>query len=170
MHARSSLRVGSAVVLVMAVALSVVFPLVSSAAPVPAATVAPAGPVSRTGIGNWQVLDERPQEFAFQYQGTGLPVQILVGVDPAGTVGFNVYTDAQWMALGAGDRTVKPVGRGTHDPFSVADLSWRSSSASGGLYHVQLFQITPAATRFWIAIAGPGAAGLNPMSPAVSSK
>src|SRR5450759_642512 len=138
-----------------------------AAAPVSAANPTPPPAPSRTGIGNWQAINGQPLEYGFQYAGTGLPLQILLGMDPASSVGFSVYTDDEWRYLAGGDRTAMPVGRGTHNSYAVGDLFWQLASPSGGLYHVQIFTLSAGTARFWIAAAGPGASSLTPISPAV---
>jgi len=143
---------------------------VLAAAPILAAGPTPPPAPSRTGIGNWQAINGQPLEYDFQYAGTGLPVQILLGMDPASSVGFNVFTDDEWRTLAGGGRLVAPVGRGTHNPYAVGDLSWQLASPSGGLYHVQIFTQSAGTARFWIAQAGPGSGGLTPISPAVAAK
>ncbi len=150
-----------------------------AAAIAPTATIAPRAtspapaptPVALgTGIGNWQVIDGQPLEYDFQYIGAGLPVQLMLGVDPAGSVGFNVYTEDQWRALANGNRGVMPVGRGTHNAYTVGDLFWQLVSPSSGRYHVQVFPTGEGTARFWIALTGTGASGLTPVSPPVAAK
>ena len=117
-------------------------------------------PRPHTGIGNFQPLSGQPLEFDFLYTGGESPVQILMGVDPAASAGFSVYTDQQWRDLSAGDRSVQPVGRGTPNPKEPADLFWELVSASGGLYHVQVYQTSSAPASFWIALNGSAASDL----------
>jgi hypothetical protein len=131
------------------------------AAPIP--TPIPT-PTVQTGIGNWQAIDGKPLEYIFQYSGLDRPVQIMLGADPANSVRFDVYTDDQWRALGAGGRGIEPVGRGTPNSYVAGDLSWELESPSGGLYHVQVSNNGSGDARFWIDKAGSGTSGLTPVS------
>ena len=135
-----------------------------------APTAATPVPASRTGIGNWQVINGQPLEYEFQYFGRGLPVQILVGMDPASSVGFSVYTDDAWRDLANGDRKAAPIGRGTRNSHAVGDLFWQMASPSSGHYHVQIYTLGAGTARYWIAQAGSGGSGLTPISPAVVTK
>lgn len=164
---RTSLARNAGVVVALVVLLAV-----SSLTALAAASAAPSTPVPtpvvRTGAGNWQTIAGDPQEFAFVYNGGGKPVSVHVAMDPAKSVRFDVYTDEQWHAMAFGDRSVQPLAHGTANPNLGGDLFWEGGSASGGLYHVQVYSITGKEVRFWIELNGNSGSGLTAMSPAVT--
>ncbi len=119
-----------------------------------------------TGRGNLNRLGEQAMEFDFQYPGGGLPVELVLRANPPGSAGFNVYTDQQWRLFAGGDLRITPTGRGTPSSLESGALAWQGNSPSPELYHVYVYPVgQPAA--FWIALEGPGATSLVPMSPAL---
>ena len=123
------------------------------------------GPPSGIGIGNFTMIFDQPIEFQFQYNGGNVPVKVLVGDDPIGSVRFNVYDDQQWQGLVAGNTAIAPVGRGTANAYEEGSLFWRGQSSVPGVYHVQVFPTTAQPTKFWIALADNGATGLTRIWP-----
>jgi hypothetical protein len=162
LNSHSIRDVGFVLVLTFALVLLLTVPALAG---VPVATPAPT-PTLLSGIGTWQAIDGNPLEYTFRYSGQDRPAQIMLAADPAGSVGFNAYTDAQWKTMGGGSRGITPIGQGTHNAFAQGDLYWELESPDGGLYHIQVFNLKPGDAHFWIAKSGSGTSGLTPVSAA----
>ncbi len=128
------------------------------------------------GIDYWYTLAGGPSvDWVFNYSGNNQPALIAIGIDPANAITVNVYDDGQWKALGAGNRSITPVGRGTsgtignwssnQDLIDNGDLFWEAGARPPVIFHVQVVNTTQAPARYWIAQAGPGAGGLTPNFP-----
>ena len=158
----------------LAVALGLAVAVLSAAPPAGAAGLRQAG-----GVDNWYVLEAgQSAEWLFQYPGNE-PALLAFGIDPAGAIRVDVYTDEQWRAIGGGTWPVEPVGRGTTGTLlgwpneqallDSGDLFWEAMAPKAVLYHIQLTNATQAAARYWITQAGPGAGQLAPYAPPVAA-
>ena len=125
------------------------------------------------GIYNWYTLAAGGSvEWVLHYSGSDNPALIAFGVDPANSIAVNVYDDGQWRALGAGNRSVVPVGRGTsgtagawsgnQDLINNGKLFWEAGARPAVIFHIQVINSTQGPARYWIAEAGPGAGELTP--------
>jgi uncharacterized OsmC-like protein len=77
------------------------------------------------GDQHWYTLD---------YQGDGA-LEVWMDVEPAGGAAFMIVTPEAIRAWAAGEE-LQSIGRGTENKFDDADLSWSSSSAQAGTYHL----------------------------------
>lgn len=128
------------------------------------------------GIYNWYTLAPgEPAEWVLHYPGNNAPALVGFGVDPANTIEVKVYDDWQWRAVGAGDRTVVPIGRGTQGTIEKWDtnneirkagnLFWEAKSKVPVVYHIQVINTSQQPARYWIAQTGPGSGELVAVSP-----
>jgi hypothetical protein len=118
-----------------------------------------------TGQDVWHtILPGQPQEFDFNYGGSNISSQIVLGADPGTAVGFNVYTDQQWKGLVAGNTSITPVGRGTPNAHEPGNLFWQAQSSSPEVFHVQVYCTISQDAHFWIELAGNGSPGLTAVS------
>lgn len=117
------------------------------------------GPAQSTASGTGDyALSGQPMEFTFPHRGSNLPLQVAVTASPAGSVGFDVYTDRLWRERTAGGANISPLGSGAASASEPGTLTWQGSSPDSGLYHVEVFPLAQPAT-FSIAVSGPGAGG-----------
>jgi hypothetical protein len=125
------------------------------------------------GIYNWYTLAAGGSvEWVFHYPGSDNAALIAFGVDPANSIAVNVYDDGQWRALGAGNRSIVPVGRGTsgtagawsgnQDLITNGKLFWEAGARPAVIFHIQVINTMQGPARYWIAEAGPGAGELTP--------
>jgi hypothetical protein len=128
------------------------------------------------GIYNWYKLAPgESAEWVLHYPGEDKPALVAFGVDPAGAIEVKVYDDWQWRALGAGDTSVVPVGRGTegtagkwdtnNEITKAGDLFWEAGAGPAVVFHIQVTNRSQQPARYWIAQAGPGTGELVPVSP-----
>ena len=165
--ARLALRLAVVLALVLAVVvLCVVGPAYAAGLPQQAGGAA-------GGMNNWYTLAAGGSvEWVLHYSGSDNPALIAFGVDPANSIAVNVYDDGQWRALGAGNRSVVPVGRGTsgtagawsgnQDLINNGKLFWEAGARPAVIFHIQVINSTQGPARYWIAEAGPGAGWLTP--------
>ena len=139
----------------LAVALAIL--VLGTAGPVHAAGL-PQGAGAAGGLNNWYTLPAGGSaEWIFHYPGSNDPALIAFGVDPANSIAVNVYNEEQWRVLGAGDRSVEPVGRGTagtagvwngnRDLIDNGQLFWEASARPAVTFHIQVINTTQAAAR-----------------------
>ena len=149
--------------------------LVCVVAPVYAAPLDQQGADAPAGIYNWYTLAPgQPAEWVFDYLGNNDPALIAIGVDPANTIAVNVYDDAQWQALSAGNTSIVPVGKGTSgtidkwdsnsDLIDNGSLFWEARAKPGVKFHIQVINSSQGPARYWIAQAGAGAGSLTAVS------
>ena len=169
---------------VAGIALAMMMVVVVAVAPAYAASPAQQSTNTMAGVNNWHTLAAgQTVEWDFNYQAISLNTSpqtfdqgiITLAGNPQGAVGFRVYTDQQWKNLGNVSTTVTPIGQGTltmttdsNGNSVVANngyLTWVTSSASGGLYHIQVYSTSSQPAQYWIAASGGGDAGLMMYSP-----
>ena len=128
------------------------------------------------GIYNWYKLAPgESAEWVLHYPGNSSPALIAFGVDPANAIEVRVYDDWQWRAVGAGDTSVEPIGRGTpgtmgkwdtnNEIVKAGNLFWEANAGSPVVFHIQVTNRIQQPAQYWIAQTGPGAGELTPVSP-----
>jgi len=156
--------------------LVAIIALVLVMVPVSATVASTAAGGASGGIYNWYTLAPgEPAEWVLHYPGNNAPALVGFVVDPPNTIEVKVYDDWQWRAVGAGDRTVVPIGRGTQGTIEKWDtnneirkagnLFWEARSKVPVVYHIQVINISQQPARYWIAQTGPGSGELVPISP-----
>ena len=136
---------------------------------------------SAPGVYNWHALAAGASaEWVFTYPGNDDRAVIAFGADPAGSIAVDVYDNDQWRALGAGDASIVPVGRGSPGPLAGSDandpvlqagtLFWEARARPPVTFHVRVANRSQRPAQYWIAQTGPGAGGLTlavaPVRPA----
>ena len=138
-----------------------------------------ASPAQQTG--KWQTLAPgQTAEWDLTYQAIALNTSpqtfdqaiVTLASNPQGAIGFRVYTNQEWMSRSNASTTVTPIGQGTltivknsDGTTSVANngyLTWVTSSAAGGLYHIQVYSVSSQPAQYWIAANGGGDVQLVP--------
>jgi hypothetical protein len=157
-------------ILVVSVALGLVAAPVSATVP-----SRPAGGASGGIYYFYTLAPGEPAEWVLHYPGGNKPALIAFGVDPASAIEVKVYDDWQWRAVGAGDRTVVPIGRGTqgtiikwdtnNEIFNAGNLFWEASAKAPVVFHIQVINNSQQPARYWIAQTGPGVGELVAISP-----
>jgi hypothetical protein len=128
------------------------------------------------GIYNWYKLAPgESAEWVLHYPGNDATALVAFGVDPANAIEVKVYDDWQWRAVGAGDLSVEPIGRGTpgtmgkwdtnNEIVNAGNLFWEANARAPVVFHIQLTNRSQQPAQYWIAQTGPGAGELTPVSP-----
>ena len=128
------------------------------------------------GIYNWYKLTPgESAEWVFHYPGNDAPALVAFGVDPADVIEVKVYDDWQWRALGAGDTSISPTGRGTqgtagqwdtnNEIVKAGNLFWEAGAGPAVVFHIQVTNRSQQPAQYWIAQTGPGTGELTPVSP-----
>lgn len=101
------------------------------------AWVSPASAGAPETESSWQTLSAGQEEarYTFEYAGDGSQIEIRLEVDPAGTMGFVVWTPAQIAKLQRLERT-QPIGRGSNDSRTPGVLTWAGNFKAAGTYDV----------------------------------
>jgi hypothetical protein len=145
-------------------------------APVSATVPSQAAGGASGGIYNWYVLAPgESAEWVLHYPGNDASALVGFGVDPANTIEVKVYDDWQWRAVGAGDTSVDPIGRGTQGTMgqwgtnneiaTAGNLFWEANAKAPVVFHIQVTNVSQQPAQYWIAQTGPGAGELTPVSP-----
>jgi hypothetical protein len=151
-----------------------------AAAPVQGASLAQQGAGAGGGLDNWYVLAPGEQaEWVFQYLGNNDPGAVALGVNPAHAVVMNIYNNEQWRALGAGDHTIVPVGKGTSGTLNKwqgdtevihnGSLFWEGLARPPVTFHIQVINTSQQPAQYWITQIGSAAGGLSAVSPVHSA-
>jgi hypothetical protein len=128
------------------------------------------------GIYKWYMLAPgESAEWVLHYPGNGAPALVAFGVDPADAIEVKVYDDWQWRAVGAGDTSVEPIGRGTpgtmgkwntnNEIATAGNLFWEANAKAPVVFHIQATNRSQQPAQYWIAQTGPGSGELTPVSP-----
>ena len=145
-------------------------------APVSATVASQATGGASGGIYNWYKLAPgESAEWVLHYPGNNSPALVAFGVDPANAIEVKVYDDWQWRAVGAGDLSVEPIGRGTpgtmgkwdtnNEIVNAGNLFWEANAKAPVVFHIQVTNRSQQPAQYWIAQTGPGAGELTPVSP-----
>jgi hypothetical protein len=145
-------------------------------APVAASVASQASGGASGGIYNWYKLAPgESAEWVLHYQGNDLPALVAFGMDPANSIEVKVYDDWQWRAVGAGDLSVDPIGRGTqgtigkwdtnNEIVNAGNLFWEANGKAPVVFHIQVTNRSQQPAQYWIAQTGPGTGELTPVSP-----
>jgi hypothetical protein len=146
-------------------ALAMILVLVAAATPALAADPEPVVAYPGSGVDNWQPIASDPIEFVLAYSGNDEGAEIKVAANPPGSVGFNVFTDQQWLWMGAGESPMTPIGRGTINSHANDNLTWTIRTPRAWTYHIQIFPTTAAPASYWITQAGSGDSILYAVTP-----
>jgi len=168
MFGKSIQALGFVLVAIMALALMV--------APVSATVPSQAAGGASGGIYNWyELAPGEPAEWVLHYPGNDAPALVAFGVDPANAIEVKVYDDWQWRAVGAGDLSVEPIGRGTqgtvgqwdtnNEIATAGNLFWEANAKAPVVFHIQVTNVSQQPARYWIAQTGPGSGELVAISP-----
>lgn len=128
------------------------------------------------GIYHWyQLTPGESAEWVLHYPGNDASALVAFGVDPANAMEVKVYDDWQWRAVGAGDLSVDPIGRGTQGTIGKWDtnneivnaghLFWEASGKAPVVFHIQVTNRSQQPAQYWIAQTGLGSGELTPVSP-----
>ena len=145
-------------------------------APVAASVASQASGGASGGIYNWYKLAPgESAEWVLHYPGNDLPALVAFGMDPANSIEVKVYDDWQWRAVGAGDLSVDPIGRGTqgtigkwdtnNEIVNAGNLFWEANGKAPVVFHIQVTNRSQQPAQYWIAQTGPGTGELTPVSP-----
>jgi hypothetical protein len=168
MSGKSTHALGFVLVAIMALGLAV--------APVSATVPSQTTGGAPGGIYNWYTLAPgESAEWVLHYPGNDAPALIAFGVDPANAIAVKVYDDWQWRAVGAGDTSVEPIGRGTqgtmgkwdtnNEVAKAGNLFWEANAKAPVVFHIQVTNTSQQPAQYWIAQTGPGVGELTPVSP-----
>jgi hypothetical protein len=128
------------------------------------------------GIYNWyELAPGESAEWVLHYPGNDAPGLVAFGADPANAIEVKVYDDWQWRAVGAGDTSVVPIGRGTqgtignwdthNEIVTAGNLFWEADAKTPVVFHIQATNRSQQPAQYWISQAGPGTGELTPVSP-----
>ena len=145
-------------------------------APVSASALSQATGGASGGIYNWYKLAPgESAEWVLHYLGNNSPALVAFGVDPANAIEVKVYDAWQWRAVGAGDLSVEPIGRGTpgmmgkwdtnNEIANAGNLFWEGNAKAPVVFHIQVTNRSQQPAQYWIAQTGPGTGELTPVSP-----
>jgi hypothetical protein len=145
-------------------------------APVSASVPSQATGGASGGIYNWYKLAPgESAEWVLHYPGNNSPALVAFGVDPANAIEVKVYDDWQWRAVGAGDLSVEPIGRGmpgtmgkwdtNNEIANAGNLFWEANAKAPVVFHIQVTNRSQQPAQYWIAQTGSGAGELTPVSP-----
>jgi LPXTG-motif cell wall-anchored protein len=148
--------------------LAVMMVLVLAVVPAYAASSAQASMPAWNTLAPGQTVE---WDFAYTGNANG-SAMVLLGMNPANSVGFNVYTDSQWRALSDPTQTVNPIGKGTQTMFSHhdgtvdilynGDLTWGTDQVPGETFHIQVYSTSQQPAQYSFTQSGAGAGGLVP--------
>ena len=127
------------------------------------------------GIYNWYKLAPgESAEWVLHYPANDALALVAFGVDPANAIEVKVYDDWQWRAVGAGDTSVDPIGRGTpgtmgkwdanNEIVTAGNLFWEANARAPVVFHLQVTNRFQLPAQYWIAQTGPGTGELTPVS------
>ena len=111
-------------------------------------------------------------EWDLHYNGSDNTAVIEVGAIPQGSVGFNVFTNQQWINADTGT----PIGKGTQwsqiDTSSGerifqnnGDLMWETGQSAPETYHIQVYSNASQPIQYTITATGAGVDSLGPFAP-----
>jgi hypothetical protein len=147
--------------------------LAATAGKEPESALAPAGKWMPLAVGQetW---------YAFNYAGDGSQILARMGVDPAGSATFSVWTPANVQQRAQGG-TVTPVGQGATNDLFGGDLVWTGNFDLPGTYYVVVDQAGSTPGNYALTVSGSGvsfpqpkqvkapAGGAKPMAPTGNS-
>ncbi len=137
-----------------------------------------AGANGQAGMNNWQTLQPgQTVEWIFNYTGNTDNANVELSMNPANSVGFNVFSDNQWTTgdtatpLGKGtQRTTKDTSTGQNIISNNGDLFWSTSSSGGSQrFHIVVFSTSQQPAQYWINATGPGAGSLTAFNASASN-
>jgi hypothetical protein len=115
-------------------------------------------------------------EWDLHYNGSNNTAVVEVAAMPQGSVGFNVFTNQQWINADTGT----PIGKGTQwsrvDTSSGqrilqnnGDLMWETGQSAAEVYHIQVYSTASQPVQYSITATGAGVDSLGPFAPQKST-
>ena len=146
------------------------------------AATAGSGPESALApAGKWMPLAVGQETwYTFNYAGDGSQILARMGVDPAGSATFSVWTPANVQQRAQGG-TVTPIGQGAANDLFGGDLVWTGNFNLPGAYYVVVDQAGSTPGNYALTVSGSGvsfpqpkqvkapASGAKPMAPTGNS-
>ncbi len=111
-------------------------------------------------------------EWVLSYNGSDNPAMVTVAAMPQGSVGFNVFTNNQWV----NSNTANPIGMGTQwtkfdssQGQSVVqnngNLTWETGQSGPETYHIQVYSRANQPVQYTLTATGAGVNGIAPYAP-----
>ncbi|MBP7961967.1 MAG: hypothetical protein KBG20_06555 [Caldilineaceae bacterium] len=114
---------------------------------------AASGPESATAPGDGWVQIQAGESQWYTFHDEGNNNQILVKMNVSGQAGFAVYTPAEVAAWQSG-AALTPVGNGSADAYSDADLTWAGNFNQSDDYYVVVSQGDSGTSNYNLSISG----------------
>jgi TolB protein len=113
---------------------------------------------ARVPSGEWESIEAGEEHwYAFQYQGDGSQIQVLLEAVPEEGASFSVWTPEEARRWRAGSE-VEPIGRGSPDPAAPGKLVWTGRFNDKGTYYAVIESSTgqPGTTYYLLTVSGDG--------------